>query len=334
MTGPRARTGEEVVKKPATAGFFRGVVMATHLTTDDLVRFLRDRQAPSCRVMADWVAGHPNSDVSKGAVDRLERYVLGVANSVEMRHVALAANRSGTGNPVYNIPHLDNAIRSSCLCLVASRYSDESLRRLSVWPDLMTAARFHVESRIPAWAAALTRQFNQLMRATPELRGQPLTSEPDQLVRFRQAVAERPDDDALRQAYADWLEEHGDTDESLAQRVIAMWGGDPAIDIWTRDRVFRNTGPRVRGVGRLFTHCGDSVRVIYWRAESPFDFNDVLVHYWEECDCPVAWYVPTRARPAKTWHRGIWKVSNPNTPDIPTTCGQECIEDRVARTET
>jgi uncharacterized protein (TIGR02996 family) len=332
MTGPRARTGEEVVKKPATAGFFRGVVMATHLTTDDLVRFLRDRQAPSCRVMADWVAGHPNSDVSKGAVDRLERYVLGVANSVEMRHVALAANRSGTGNPVYNIPHLDNAIRSSCLCLVASRYSDESLRRLSVWPDLMTAARFHVESRIPAWAAALTRQFNQLMRATPELRGQPLTSEPDQLVRFRQAVAERPDDDALRQAYADWLEEHGDTDESLAcYSHVGRRPGHRHLD--PRPRVPQHRPPRPRrrsivhplwrlGPGHLLA-CGIAVR-LQRRPGSLLGGVRLSGRLVRADEGP----------PAKTWHRGIWKVSNPNTPDIPTTCGQECIEDRVARTET
>src|SRR5947209_10059060 len=63
---------------------------------------------------------------------------------------------------------------------------------------------------------------------------------------FLQAILEQPDDDAPRLVYADWLEEHGESERAAFIRLhIELAGMDP--DDSRRDEVRRKLGPMLHG---------------------------------------------------------------------------------------
>jgi hypothetical protein len=140
--------------------------MATFLNAGDLSRFLRGRKSENCRIGADWVDDHQQDRRVQAAVDALERHVLRVADSVEMRHVAADLGRRGIRVGL-NIQQADDARRSACLFLLNERYTRGEQTAPEAWEALLSAARHHIEPRIPAWAAAIMRVLRPASPTAP-----------------------------------------------------------------------------------------------------------------------------------------------------------------------
>jgi hypothetical protein len=118
---------------------------AMFLKVADLVNFLSSRKSADCQMAADWATDHPDHPAVEDCVERLEFYLLRLADSDE---VQAAEIRLG----VYEQRH---RFRAS-LSLVADRFSRPSLPH---WPKLVLAARLHFDRRAPSWAGILVRQL-------------------------------------------------------------------------------------------------------------------------------------------------------------------------------
>ncbi len=127
--------------------------MATHLNVYDLAWFLGSRKSTDCRMAADWAEEHPYHPEVMACVNRLEEYLVLLANSDEMRHVSLSTCFSQR-----TLWQAANIRRSSCLFLVAKRY-DLAADNYECWPNLVRLATQKFYLKAPAWAAVLSRRL-------------------------------------------------------------------------------------------------------------------------------------------------------------------------------
>jgi hypothetical protein len=132
--------------------------MATHLTPADLSHFLRSRKSHNAKVMADWVDDNPESGVTEGAVNLLEKYVRRLANTIEMKTVAMMAANEVHGTDVpYNMPVLNGLRMSSVLRLVAHDGRYDTTKQGHVWDRLCVAATLNGEPKLPGWTGQLVK---------------------------------------------------------------------------------------------------------------------------------------------------------------------------------
>jgi hypothetical protein len=131
--------------------------MASYLKPEDLSGFLRSRKSHSAKVMADWVDDNPDSPVTTEAVNRLERYLLSVANMTEMRHSALHHLNEHQGRDrVHNMPAFDALRKGAVMALVAPRYAETG----PVWQGVHEAAEYWCNPKWAAWTAQLVRHLS------------------------------------------------------------------------------------------------------------------------------------------------------------------------------
>lgn len=195
--------------------------MANYLTVDDLLLFLRARKSTNCHIAADWLEDNATSDVAARQVDRLEDYVLGLADSVEMRHVCIRVK--GTGYITVR--------RAACLATVATRYARG--KELG-WAAIFRAADSHVRARAPSWAA-------HIVAAIRKGQGGPAPAEDEDgyLVEFLilKRVRVKSADDI--QAEHDAARKLTPAQREAVHKVRILQGGKPLTDsFWSPDKAY------------------------------------------------------------------------------------------------